>query len=235
MNWELVNKVRRASRVSWLKSFYLNFSRLPFKQACRLPIIVTRYTYFYSLSGNIKLEAPARFAMVRIGFQGEDVAVPKNERTLLQIEGDWILGTAVRIGVGSIIRIEPDARLIMEDGVKIGAKCRIIAYDSITIGEYTDVSWECQLLDSDMHQIVGISDGAQIAMNTPVFIGKYNWIGTRSTILKGCSTPDYTTVGALSVCNKRYEIPEYSIIAGQPADLIKTGFTRSDFYGNKKQ
>lgn len=230
MNWEIVNKIRRALRISWPKTLYLNFITLPFKQACKLPIIVTRYTYFYSLSGKIEFESMPKFGMIRIGFQGEDVAVPKNERTLLQIEGKWIMGKGVKIGVGSIIRIEPNAKLVLEDNVKIGAKCRIIAYQSIIIGEDTDISWECQLLDSDMHQIVSISDGGeQIAMNIPIYIGKCNWIGTRSTVLKGCSTPDYTTIGALSVCNKRYNIPQYSIIAGQPANLIKTGFTRNEF------
>lgn len=229
MNWELLNKIRRALRTSWIKSLYLNFTTLPFSQAFKLPIIVSRYTYFYSLPGKITLTAPARFGMIRMGFLGEDVVVPKNARSLLQIEGNLLLGDNVRIGCGVILRIEPNARLEIQNDVRIGSNCRIIAYDSICIGANTGISWECQIMDSNMHDICDVKTGALYPMSKKIIIGANNWIGTRTSIMKGCVTPDYTIIGSSSICNKKYDIPEFSIITGNPAKYIKTGVKRADY------
>lgn len=230
MNWELFNVIRRIYRTSWIKSIYLNFSMFPISQAIKFPVIVTKYTYFYSLSGKIILDTPARFGMVRIGFLGEDVVVPKNERSLLQIEGKLILGANVRIGCGVIMRIEPNAEMRLGNDVRIGSKCRLIAYDSITIKEKTGLSWECQIMDSNMHDIQDIHTGKLMPSSSKVIIGANNWVGTRTSIMKGCRTPDYTIIAASSVCNRNYEdIPNYSILAGAPAKLIKTGFKRADY------
>jgi transferase hexapeptide repeat len=229
MNWELINKVRRLKRTSLLKSAYLNFTLLPFRQALKFPFIVSKYTYFYSLSGKVEFMAPVRFGMVRIGFLGEDVVVPKNERSLLQIEGTMKIDDNVRLGCGVIIRVESNATLILGRDVRIGAKSRIIAYNSITIGDNTGISWDCQLLDSNMHDIVRIDTMKTINCSQPIEIGRNCWLGTHVTVMKGCRIPEYTIVSATSLCNQNYEIPPYSIIAGQPARLIRTGFKRADY------
>ena len=229
MNWEFINKCRRLIRTGWLKSIYFNFAMLPFKQAIKMPIILSRYTYFYSLSGKIELTAPVRFGMVRMGFLGEDVLVPKSNRSLLQIEGRFLLGDNVRIGCGVIIRIEPKAELIFQDNVRIGSSCRIIAYKSISIGENTGISWECQIIDSNMHDISNITTGELFPMSKNIIIGENNWIGTRASIMKGCVTPDYTIVASSSVCNKIYDVPPYTMLAGSPAKFIKSGVVRADY------
>ena len=46
-------------------------------------------------------------------------------------------------------------------------------------------------------------------------------------ILKGTVLPDYATVGARSLLSGRYEVPPYSILAGSPAVLKKTGYWRN--------
>lgn len=68
MNWKIVNFVRRFIRIGWIKTIYLNFSLLPFKRAIKLPIVATKYTYIYALSGKLEITAPIRFGMIRIGF-----------------------------------------------------------------------------------------------------------------------------------------------------------------------
>lgn len=138
-------------------------------------------------------------------------------------------GDNVRLGCGIILRVEPGAKLILENDVRIGSKCRIIAYDSIKIGNNTGVSWECQIMDSNMHDITDLSTGKAIQQSEPIEIGSNNWIGTRTNIMKGCKTPDFTIISSASLCNKKYDVPCYSIIAGSPARLIRTGYKRTDF------
>lgn len=226
MNWDKINKIRRFIRTSWIKSIYLNFSMLPFKQALHLPIIVTKYTYFYSLSGRIKLKDKAKFGMIRFGYFGEDAVVPKDVRTLLQIEGTLEISNDVHVGNGVIVRIEPNAKLTIENNVIIGNRTKIICYDAITIKHDTRIAWESQILDTTFHFMRNISDGSITELTKPVIIGAHNWIGNRSNIMKGCYLPDYTIVAAGSLCNKPYNFPQYSLVAGVPCKLVKTGIYR---------
>lgn len=226
MNWEKINKIRRFFRTSWLKSIYLNFSMLPIKQAIKMPIVVSRYTYFYSLSGKIKLKSPARFGMIRFGYFGEDVITPKDARALLQIEGEMNIAENVHFGCGVIIRIEPNACLDIETNVKISNRTKIICYDNISIGHDSRVAWECQIIDTTFHYMRNMETGKVTTLTTPIHIGAHNWVGNRVNIMKGAYLPDYTIVAAGSLCNKKYDFPEYSLIAGTPAKLIKTRIYR---------
>ena len=226
MNWEKINKIRRLLRTSWIKSAYLNFTTLPFRDAIKMPIILSRYTYFYSLSGKIELTAPAKFGMIRFGYFGEDVITPKDARTLLQIEGTMRLSSNVHFGNGVIIRIEPKATLDIDTNVRISNRTKIICYDSISIGNDSRIAWECQILDTSFHYMRTISDNSVTELTAPISIGAHNWIGNRVNIMKGAILPDYTIVAAGSLCNKKYDFPEKSLIAGSPAKLVKTGLYR---------
>lgn len=226
MNWELINKFRRFARTSWFKSLWLNFTMLPFRQAIKLPIIVSRYTYFYSLPGRIELACPAHFGMIRFGYLGEDVITPKDARTLLQIEGTMRLAGNVRFGCGVVIRVEPKATLDIEQNVRIGNRTKIICYENVKIGHDASITWECQIIDTTFHYMRNMNDNSVTELTLPIVIGTHNWIGNRCSIMKGTVTPDYTIVASNSLCNKHYNFPQYSLIAGLPAKLIKTGIYR---------
>ena len=226
MNWELINKLRRFVRTSWLKSLYLNFTMLPFRQAIKLPIVISKYTYFYSLSGRIELTSTPHFGMIRFGYFGEDVITPKDARTLLQIEGIMKLASNVHFGCGVVIRVEPNAVLDIETNVRISNRTKIICYDNIKICHDTRIAWECQLIDTTFHYMRNMNDNYVTELTRPVIVGAHNWIGNRCNIMKGAVIPNYTIVAAGSLCNKHYDFPQYSLIAGVPAKLIKTGIYR---------
>lgn len=199
---------------------------LPFSQAIKLPIIVSKYTYFYSLSGKINLKSPAQFGMIRFGYFGEDVITPKDARSLLQIEGKMSISSNVHFGCGVIIRVEPNACLDIETNVRISNRTKVICYDNISIGHDTRIAWECQIIDTTFHFMRNMETGKVSTLTTPVHIGSHNWVGNRVNIMKGAFLPDYTIVAAGSLCNKKYDFLEYSLIAGAPAKLIKTGIYR---------
>lgn len=226
MNWELINKCRRFTRTSWFKSLYLNFAMLPFRQAIKLPIIVSRYTYFYSLPGRIELTSSPYFGMIRFGYFGEDVITPRDTRTLLQIEGTMRLAGNVHFGNGVIIRVEPNATFEVETNVRISNRTKIICYDNVRICHDTRIAWESQIIDTTFHYMRNMNDNSVVELTKPIIIGAHNWIGNRCNIMKGTVIPDYTIVAAGSLCNKNYDFPQYSLIAGSPAKLIKTGIYR---------
>ena len=229
MNWDLVNKIRRFFRTSWIKSLYFNLSMLPFRQAIRMPIILTRQTFFYSLSGKIVLKDKPRFAMVRIGYLAEDIVAPKEARNLLQIEGMWELYDGVQLGVGTLLRIEKDAVLITEKNVRIGARVKIICYEKIHIGYNSSITWECQIIDTTFHYMRNLADNSLVLLTSPISIGDNTWVCNRSSVMKGASVPAHTIIASEGLCNKKYDIPEYSLIGGMPAKMIKTGICRCSF------
>ena len=53
-----------------------------------------------------------------------------------------------------------------------------------------------------------------------VIIGNHCWIGSRVEMCKNAILPNNTIVGACSLVSKKF-INEYTIIAGNPAKIIK--------------
>lgn len=226
MNWTIINKIRRFTRISLIKTLYVNFSKLPFNQAVRLPILLPRNTYLYDFSGKIIIEGAVKPFMIRFGYFGEDTKVWRNSRILLKLNGLIIFKGESHYGNGVSIRVEKDAVLTIGDNVRISNDTKIIAYEKIEIGNNCRIAWECQIIDTNFHYIRDIASGELTIRNTPIKIGNNNWIGNRSNIMKGTETPDFCIIAGNSLCNTRYEIPEYSFIAGSPAKLKKTGIYR---------
>ena len=56
--------------------------------------------------------------------------------------------------------------------------------------------------------------------SAPIIIEDNVWIGERSTILKGVRIGEGSIVGCASVVTK--DVPKYSIVAGNPAKVVKT-------------
>lgn len=226
MSWSKINQLRRIFRTSIIKTIFFNFKMLPFKQAIRLPVLLTCNTYFYSLRGKLELLDAPRFGMIRMGYFGEDTIHPRTNKSIIQIDGIMRLANNVHFGNGMTIRILPDAILEIQNNVKISNRTKIICYDRIKIGHDSRIAWECQIIDTSFHFIKNVNDGTISTLCSPITIGAHNWIGNRVTIMKGVQTPDYTIAGACSLLNKKYDIPRYSLIAGSPAKFIKTGIYR---------
>lgn len=226
MSWNTLNKIRRLYRVSIIKTLYFNFFKLPFKQGVKIPFLISKNTYLYDLSGHIKIEGEVNFAMIRLGFLGEDTKCWRDNKILVKIKGVLIFKGAVNLGVGVSIQVEPNAVLVFGDNILMNFNTKIICYESIEIGANSRFAWDCQIIDTDLHFIKNKKTGEISKRNVPIKIGENNWIGNRVSIMKGSETPNYCIIASLSLCNKKYDIPKYSLIAGTPAKLIKSDVYR---------
>ena len=150
------------------------------------------------------------------------------------------------INLGQNIKIEKDASI---NNVKIGDNTRIAGRVKIfgsqenilEVGKSCYFALDCfiegfnaKVIIGDnvsfapsVHLISGSGPNASTAMQKvfpivkgPVTIGDHSWISVNSTIMPNVSIGKYCIVAANSFVNDSF--PDYSIIGGVPAKLIRT-------------
>lgn len=132
--------------------------------------------------------------------------------------GDGVkFGHHIGIGVKGLTLDNP-AILRIGAHTIIGDRSHINCQSFITIGEHCAISWDVEILDSDMHTIV-TEDGHKLPLTAPVIIEDRVWIGTRALILKGVTIGHDSIVAAGAVVTS--PIPSHSICAGNPAKVIR--------------
>ena len=73
-------------------------------------------------------------------------------------------------------------------------------------------TWNCQILDSNFHQLEDSS------FSSPIIVSDKVWRGCNVTILKGVTIRDGAVIGANSVVTSN--VSAYSVVAGRPARVI---------------
>ncbi len=114
---------------------------------------------------------------------------------------------------GSDIILFPGAKLELGKDSYINSDCKIRCHHKIVIGDNCSISHDFTIMDSDAHKLNGV------LKTRPVSIGNHVWIGTRVTILSGVKVGNGAVVAAGSLVKD--DIPEGSLVAGVPAQIIK--------------
>lgn len=131
------------------------------------------------------------------------------ENSKLKINGN------TRIGGGVILEIFKGASIELGKNVCINSNATLLAATGIKVGDYTGISWDVEIVDTDFHQIS--REGAVLA--APIEIGSHVFIGNRAIIMKGVKIGDGAVVAAGAVVTK--DVPPHSLVGGVPARVIK--------------
>ena len=161
--------------------------------------------------------------MIKMGFKHDFYYKKgisyKNVRGLIVFQGKC------QIGNESMLEVHPGAVLTFGD--KFGASCcKIFCVQQITFGAGTLLGFGTTVLDSDFHYIVDMIGRRFISPSAPIHIGRHNWVGCQSLIMKGTHTPDCCIIGARSILNRKYKVPSYSLIGtlSQSAQLLEEDY-----------
>lgn len=170
------------------KSLYFCLRSMPCKTAFKLPIIVSYRTKLKSLKGKVICSGKR----VRIGFGGSGTAVHKP--CSIENNGIIYLGNQVNFGGGcQICTVNNDSELRIGNNTSFMAECHVVAKKNIVIGNDCLISWDTQIMDSDLHNI--FSEGKIINDDDAIVVEDHVWICSKAILLKGT----YISKGTLSL------------------------------------
>jgi acetyltransferase-like isoleucine patch superfamily enzyme len=201
---------------------------LPFNQAIKLPVTVTHRTNFGSLIGKIEFTCPVSFALVKFWDFNEDFMNRRSQRNLIINRGIIRFHGKADFGFGVTLNVAKNGIVEFGEKIMVGAKNKIICENYISFGKEARIAFESQVIDTNFHYYKSTIDNNISKRNGSIIIGNYNQIANRCSVMKGTITPDYSIFGSNSLLNKDYTkiAPEYSLLGGMPAKLIKIGIVR---------
>lgn len=170
-------------------------------------------------NSSIKLYGSGNTVMI------EDGVILKNVRIKISGKNNTlIINENVKFYDKSIIIIENENNILeIGRGADFqGCSFVLREYDTkVTIGENCMFSSNIFIRNGDSHTIYG-AYGAKINYAKDVKIEDKVWVGYGATILKGSVIGENSIIGTQSVV-AGLKVPKGSIVAGNPAKILKTG------------
>lgn len=134
--------------------------------------------------------------------------------------------------IKAVLNAYGDGKITIGNNCYTGYKTYIGAMESITIGNDVIISSDVRIFDNNNHptspkmrremshsDFYGDLWTWKHAEHKPVTICDNVWIGEYAAILKGVTVGKGSIVASHSVVTK--DVPEYSIVAGNPAKVVK--------------
>lgn len=208
-------------KVNWITTIYLNFRKFPLYIAFKLPIICYGKVKIFSLDGKIIINNRIRIGVVQIGKDIDNMSA-SSLPVKLRLENNIIFNGPCIISGGSTITVGKNGCISLGAFTRICSGVYLKAAKKIIIGDFSWITAECIVMDTDIHYIKNTKTGEVKKNIKEIIIGNYCWIVMRSILSKGTVLPDYTIVARNSFVNKDFSDTEYKSIflAGSPAKIV---------------
>jgi acetyltransferase-like isoleucine patch superfamily enzyme len=182
----------------------------------RKSIITSNNVLIYGLK-NIATSGVLRIGMSYFGFMNNHDKTFLNVGGLLRFEGDYSIGKGCRFDIGG------RATAIFGRG-GVGPNTTFTIAHSLKVGQGTIISWGCQFLDDDLHELS--YQGKRRKSREGIEIGSHVWVGSNVSILKGVVIPDGCMVASGSVVCSEFQTKN-ALIAGNPARVLRENISWS--------
>ena len=211
-------KIEQFLYLGIIKTLFVNFKCCHFRDAIKIPILVSRNTsVIYCKSNCFEFVMGCRLGVVTIGFNRQN---NKGLHSSLRIKGKVIVrGNKVHsFGAGCSIDVGEKAVLDIGDHFICTGDSYITVRKSIKIGDNNLWSFNEVIMDTDYHYIYD-RNGVQTNISRPVYFGNNIWLACNCIILKGASIPSNTVVAAGSMISK--VISEENTVISSQGKILK--------------
>lgn len=170
-----------------------------------------------------KALAVIRFALLKVYYMqklkiGQTSMIGK--RCGIHIRENGRMHCAGRIIVNDDVMLYTKGMLQIGDRFGINSYSRIVAHESISIGNNVTIGQMVSILDHDhRYEMRGENMELNGYTTAPVSIGNNVWIGDKSTILKGVTVGNNVVIGANTLVHK--DVPDNCVVGGNPFKIIK--------------
>ena len=221
-----IHNLKRFSSVAWIKSFIVAVYYLGVWRALQFPILFGHRVKVGTLGDRGALSVPKQFAALCFGLKGDPFNIGyRNSYWGVETGAKVTVKGTCRIAKGSVIHVFKNGRLEFGNNFSSNGNFTLSCADNICFGSNCMLGWDITIMDSDGgHAIIQLSDNSEVNKSSSIVIGNHVWIGASASILKGSQIGDGCIIGFKSnVCG--LNCPAYSIIAGNPASIIKSGYS----------
>ena len=169
-----------------------------------------------------------------IGFgQAYEMSSRSAKTAEIVLKGQLIFKGYTQFGKDYFIFIGDNAILEFGDMSSMASNGKIICTNKITFNDHARAGSECQVIDTNFHDMFNTKTGEKYEKSKPIVLGKYNFIGARVSIMKGTKTPDYCTIATNTLTNTDYtNFGDNILLGGIPAQLLKENISR-DWEGER--
>lgn len=151
------------------------------------------------------------------------------DETLPELIQVYMLGYDNKLVLGNNLRVTTKLNIVMgcKGFVSIGDKTTFreviidCTYGRVEIGRDCMFSYDIHVRNDDGHHIFDMVTGERLNPCGNIIIGNHCWIGQECLLLKNINVEDGCVIGGKSVVTK--SIPCNSIVAGNPAKIVKQG------------
>lgn len=163
--------------------------------------------------GNIATNGLLSIGLKYVGF------THRSDVTLIRANGKIIFDDNFSIGKGCRLDVGKNAIARFSSGY-INANSLFVIMHGIEVGYDCAISWGCQFLDEDFHQVWHGEEPINTEKKNKIVIGDHVWIGSNVSVLKGAVIPDGCIVASGSIVNSQFTTKN-ALLAGVPARIVK--------------
>lgn len=166
----------------------------------------------------------------RNSIYGDDLSVQYTSHCFSDNKGDVVIGN--HCDIKGTLRSYEGGKIVIGDNFYFGYSSYIGAMDCVTIGNEVIISSNVRIFDNNNHptspslrsqmsrsDFYGDLWQWKHSAHKPVVIEDNVWIGEYSAVLKGVTIGKGSIVASHSIVTK--DVPPYSIVAGNPARVVK--------------
>lgn len=205
------------------KNLYFNFRVLPAKEAIRLPFFINygvKIKEIHKGVVEIKSTQISKY-MISIGRGGSE-GIPLVSKGIVSFRPGTkiVFEGSAQFHAGARIWLDDNATVVFGDGFSANRNFILYYNEKIIFGKNCMLGWNVQIIDGNAHKV--IEKKREKDTKCTIIIGEHVWIGAEVKICRSVMIGNNSIVAYSSIITGG-KFPDYTMLGGYPAKIIKEG------------